>query len=98
MQLRGEDQANNRCEEQEDTNLIHNRAELLLSFTRILFLQCFNGDDRLLRSKLGAKENCPERNNNKDRPCGNRKINGTDAHSSKAIGFHKTSELTLPSG
>ena len=94
MQLRCKDQANNRCKEQEDTNLIHNRAELLLSFARILFLQCLNGDDRLLRSELRAKENCPERNNDKDRPCGDRKINGTDTHSSKAIGFHETSELT----
>lgn len=34
MQLRCKDQANNRCKEQEDTNLIHNRAELLLSFAQ----------------------------------------------------------------
>ena len=94
MQLRGENQADDGCKKQENTDLIHSRAERLLNLCRILFFQGFNGNNGFFGGEFGAEKECPERNDKENRPLGNGKVDRTDAYAGEAIGLHEAGELT----
>ena len=94
MELRGEDEAEDGGKEDEDADLIHHRAQLLLALGSTLLLQCLNGDHGLLGGELGADEDRPQRDDDQDRPGTDGEINGTHGHARKAVSLHKARELT----
>ena len=94
LELCREDKAENGCKEDDDAQLIDQRAELFFLLAGLFLLQCFDRNDRLFRGEFGAKEQCPERNDDQNRPCADGKVNGTEGHTGKTIGLHKAGELT----
>ena len=93
VELRGEDEAEDGHKEDDDTNFIDQRAELFGLLAGLFLFQSFDGNDRLLRGEFRAKEQCPERNDNEDRPGADGKVDGADAHTSEAVGLEEARVL-----
>ena len=94
FELCGEDEAEDSCEEDDDAQFVDHRAELFCLLAALFLFQCFDGDDRLFRGELRSKEQCPERNNDQNRPCANGEVDGTEGHIRESVGLHETGELT----
>ena len=93
VELRREYEEEDGRKEDNDAEFIHQRAELLGLLAGFPFFQSLDGDHRLFGGKLGTKEQCPERDNNENRPCSEGEVRGLDAHTGKAVGLHETGVL-----